>query len=74
MKQTSQRNLYLWPLIWINFSNTIQYECIFHEYLLDDDPAGSKHVANVYKKQILIKYIDLFITNCCVDGTEKTKR
>jgi hypothetical protein len=42
-------------LMWINISNTIQYECTFHEYLPDDDPAGSKHVANVPNKQILIQ-------------------
>jgi hypothetical protein len=26
---------------------TTQHESTFHEYLPDDDPAGSKHVANV---------------------------
>jgi hypothetical protein len=31
----------------IILSDTIQYACIFHEYLPDDDPAGSKHIANV---------------------------
>jgi hypothetical protein len=33
----------------------IKFECTFHEYLPDDDPAGSKHVANVHNKQILIQ-------------------
>jgi hypothetical protein len=41
-------------LTWINIRNTQKYNSIvnsiFHEKLPDDDPAGSKHVANVHNK------------------------
>jgi hypothetical protein len=36
--------------MWVHINNTIQYQCTFYEYLPDDDPAGSKSVANVHNK------------------------
>jgi hypothetical protein len=34
---------------------TIMQQSTFHEHLSDDDLVGSKHVANVHNKQILIE-------------------
>jgi hypothetical protein len=53
--------LLICTIIWIKISNIIHYECTFHEYLPDDDPAGSKHVANCTNKHVVIFY--LFIAN-----------
>lgn len=44
-------------LIWIHISNKYKYNSttnssIFHEKLPNDDPAGLKHVENVYSKTI----------------------
>jgi hypothetical protein len=59
MKVESQRNLYLQQLIWIHTSNAIQYEFTFYEYLRDDDPSGSKHVANIQINKFEYSNIDL---------------
>jgi hypothetical protein len=40
--------------MWIHIRNTCKYNSIrnstFHKKLPDDDPAGSKHVANVHNE------------------------
>jgi hypothetical protein len=53
---------------WIKNLNEIYTNSTFHGYLPDDDPAGSKRVANVYNKKILIESLVYLLRICYVDG------
>jgi hypothetical protein len=74
MKHKNRNEIYIYDrsygstlLKQLNTSST------FHECLPDDDPAGSKHLANVQNKQNINTLILVYLLQiCCVDGCRIT--